>query len=474
MNGKKNNKPMKVLLINPLTDKEKLCNVLPNLGLGYLATSLRKEKIEVEIIDGYKRGMNEKLIKNMLKNNNYQAVGFQVFITSVNKTREYLDFIKSLNKNIVTIVGGPHPSSDRENILQYLPNADFGIAGEGEESLPQLLKLIENGEKSKSYYNIQNLIWRKDREIISNPVNYIQNLDNLGLPAWDLINPLEYPQAPMGVFVKSFPVAPINTGRGCMYSCSFCSVHSVMGKKRRCRSKDSIIEEIKLLKDKYNVKEIHIIDDNFTLNKKVVRELCEEIIHQNIKLNFSLPNGIRLNTLDKEILCLLEKAGWYSIGIGIESGSERILSHMRKRQTIQEIKDKVSLISKSTKIRITGFFIIGYPEETEEDILKTIKLSKELPLSRAQFLTFTPLPGSEIYNILKQENRLNRINYDSTIFHTLCYIPYKISPFKIKFLRIKAYFEFYVRPKVFLGILKEIKSLQQLKFLFRKVKILFK
>jgi anaerobic magnesium-protoporphyrin IX monomethyl ester cyclase len=146
---------------------------------------------------------------------------------------------------------------------------------------------------------------------------------------------------------------------------------------------------------------------------------------------------------------------------------------MKKRQTVQQIKEKISLINKNTKIRLTGYFLIGYPEEETEDILKTIKLAKELNLKRAQFAICLPLPGSEIYKELKEKNIINEINYDSIRLHNICYEPYKIPSWKLNFLRLYAYLTFYTRPKILFGILREIKSFQHLKFILRKIKMLF-
>lgn len=463
---------MKILLINPITQDTGINVLLPNLGLAYLAASLKSEKFEVEILDGCKEGVDEKIVRDRLSKADYDAVGFQIFTMILNKTKEYLNLVKSFNKKIITIVGGPHPSVDRENILNYLPSADFAIVGEGEESLPQLLKILS--KNTDDFSDIPNLIWRNENKIVLNPLKYIEDLDKYGIPCWDLISPLEYPQAPMGAFIKSFPYAPIMVTRGCPYNCTFCTAGLIMGKRIRTRSIKNVIEEIKMLIEKYKIKEILIIDDNFTLKREVVKNFCEEIISQNIKLNISFPSGLKLNTLDKEIVCLLEKAGCYSLALGIESGSDRILKHMKKKQTVEKIKEKVGIITENTKIRVTGYFLIGYPEETQEDILKTIKLAKELNLARAQFAFCLPLPGSQIYKELKEKNKIKEINYDSIRLHNLSYRPYKISSFRLKLLRLYAYFTFYLRPKIILGILKEIKSFQHLRFILRKVKMLFK
>lgn len=463
---------MKMLLVNPVTVDMEITSVLPNLGLAYLATALRKNNFEVEILDGLKNGVNKNIIKARLKKNDYNIVGFQTFTFTLNKTKEYLRYVKLLNPQCTTVVGGPHPSGDRENILSYLRDADFAIIGEGEEGLPELVKLLS--QNKNEFYNIPNLIWRKNGEMISNPIKYIQDLDALDFPAWDLINPLEYPQAPIGTFIKEFPVAPISTIRGCPFSCNFCAAYLIMGKKLRVRNIDIIIEEIKMLVNKYNIKEIQIIDDSFTHNKNFVIDFCEKIIKEKLKLYIALSNGVRIETLDKVVLDLLQKAGCYSITVGIESGSERIIQYMKRNQSIQEIKERISYIAKNTNIRITGNFIIGYPQETKEDILKTIHLAKQLYLSRAQFAFYLPLPGSEMYKELQKNGKISNINYDKLSFQNVCFSHTTISKFNLKLLKLRAYLEFYLRVKILLGVLREIKSFQHLRFIFRRIKMLFK
>lgn len=379
--------------------------------------------------------------------------------------------IKKINPKIVTVAGGPHPSGLPEETLRNFPKLDFAFKGEGEIGFPLLLKKINKKKDLKnSLEKIPGLIWRKNlNEVVVNQQIFPEDLDGLGFPSWDLLKPQEYPQAPMGIFFKNLPIASIMATRGCPFECTYCAGKTVTGRKIRTRGVDNVISEIELLYRKYGIREIHIYDDNFTMNKKYVREFCEKLLSKDFKVSWCCPNGIRLDTLDLEILRLMKKSGCYYISVGIESGSNKTLTRMKKGLSIKVIKRQVNLIKKAG-LGVNGFFILGYPGETEKDIKKTIRFAKSLGLKRAAFSNFLPLPGTEIYkNLIRSgEIKEEEINWEM-LFHTdVPYSPSSISKKRLKNLQRRAYIEFNLRPEVLFNILKEIKTLEQVKFLFRR------
>lgn len=464
---------MKVLLINPLTNEKGMLNITTNLGLGYIATSLRRNGFEVDIWDGVKKGMSSEKLKERLRLHDYDVAGFQVYTYSVPYAKEGLRIVKSLNPEVLTVIGGAHPSGDPEMVMNDLEEADFAFRGEAEIGLPKLLKKLNGDIENCRFEDIPNLIWRENSKVHYNPLQPIEDLDSLGVPSWDLINPNDYPNAPVGAVAKNFPLATISTTRGCPYPCTFCANSLIMGKKVRGRSAKSVLDEMELLHYEYGVNEIQIIDDTFTSKRDMAIGICNGIIERQLNISLSLPNGVRLNTLDEELLKLLEKAGFFSMGLGIESGSEKTLKTMKKQQTIAEIKEKVNLVHRITKIRTTGFFIIGYPGEEKEDILKSIKLSKELPINRAQITIFLPVTGCEMYHKLKSEGKLDNMKFKDMSFHNIVYVPDDMTVAQLKRLRMRAYLEFYLRPRIIWGLLSEIQSLEHLKFILRRVGKLF-
>lgn len=311
------------------------------------------------------------------------------------------------------------------------------------------------------------LAFRGKNNIIVNEVKRIDDLDSLGFPAWDLIKPETYPDAPHGSFFKGYPFLPMIITRGCPYSCTFCGAHLLSGKKIRRRSIENVIAEIKFLKEKYGVKEIHIEDDNFTLDKDYVARFCNRLIEEKLDIYWCCPNGIRLDTLDKELLLLMKKSGLYSVSIGIESGSPRILKMVKKSLTPETIKEKVELID-SVGLKTIGFVMLGFPTETKEDIEQTIDFVCSLKLKRMNFSYLQPFPGTEIYHELLKKGEANKFSWKNCFLFRANYIPEGMTLEDLKAIRRKGLLRFYMKPRTILGVLEEIKSPSQLKFLVRR------
>lgn len=424
---------------------------------------LRKDKHLVTILDCPKERMGYKEYGNYIDKEKPEVIGLQVYTCDFSSAKRCFDIAKQLNRDAITIIGGPHPSGDPVGTMEIFKNVDFAFSGEAELGLPKLLKYIKSKDEPK-LESIEGLIYRHEGKVIVNKQGRLSNLDDIPFPGWDLIDPRTYPIAPHGSFSKSLPTAPIITTRGCPFDCTFCAVKVNTGKKFRMRSIDNVIEEIMYLQKNFGIKEIHIEDDNFTLIRSRVMEFCEKLKRENITIDWACPNGVRLDTLDKELLLNMENAGCYSIAVGIESGSSRILSDMKKTVTLETIVEKTKLVASVSKIRMTGFFIMGYPSETRFDMEKSIEFSLKLPLHRAQFTNFMPLPGTEIYDrLIKRGEIAHRyIKWDHYRLNRISYSPDGISQKELKQFTKKAIAKFYFRLPVILGALKEIHSPRQL------------
>lgn len=457
---------MDILLTTPI-NKTHYC--VPSLGLGYLVSALRKSgfySVSMMVPDG--GHLDYKRFTEILKQDNPRVLGIQCFSLDVSVINEMLKIAKGINPNVITIIGGPHPTAVPENVFYEFRNLDFAIKGEAEISLPLLLKMIlrDNGS---SFGNIPGLIYREGNKTLINPSEVIKDLDSLDIVAWDLMDPRRYSEQVQGAFYRDLPVAPIVTSRGCPYECTFCSNKISMGRTLRLRSIEKVIEEIESLKHDYQVREIQILDDNFTINKKRVLRFCGEMKSKDLKMHIAFPNGVRLDTLDEDILSALKDAGAYSITVGIESGSQRILNHMKKSLTLSLIKEKVSLIKKYG-FEINAFFIIGYPEETKEDIEKTIKFARELPIGVAHFSCFLPLPGTEITQELLKNRILKHIDYNELFYSKVPFSPKNISKKELKRLQRKAFLSFFLRARILIGLMSRLKSYRHLISILKRAK----
>lgn len=462
-------KRLKILLFRPYSKADEL---IPPFGLGYLATALRKNH-NVQILDGIKENMIPENFKEFLRENKFDVIGIQLFTFHINAVKEYIRVIKKVIPETKIILGGPHPSCDPNNIFYYFPDANFAFRGEAEIGLAKLVDLLSENEniKEQDLKEIPGLIFRdKENKTIVNNQIFMEDLDALGYPSWDLLKPDTYPLAPHGAFFKNYPIAPIIITRGCPFNCTFCAGRLVSGRKIRRRSVGSVIQEIKELYHKYGIREIHIEDDNFTFYRDLVMEFCEELKKNNLNISWVCPNGVRLDTLDKELLLKMKGTGLYSLSVGVESGSDRVLAHMQKSLNTEKIKEKVALI-RENGLEVIGFFVIGYPTETRNDILDTIKFAKKLDLKRANFTIFKPFPGTPMTDKLIADNELPEIqeNWEKYILADAVYAPNGFTTKELKNLRRRAFLSFYLRPKILFKMMREIKNFKHFKIVMKRI-----
>lgn len=465
---------MKVLLVKPYNLSD---HIQPSLGLGYLATAIRDQH-QVSILDGIKERVKPSQLVSYLQKNLPDVVGFQFYTFDQKFIKEYLRVVKEVNSRIVTLVGGPHPSALPEETMDSLaPDLDFAFKGEAEVGLPLLLEQVSGLGKTRNIEKlnpealekIPGLVWRNNHRVKINSQIFVENLDNFGFPSWDLINPQKYPPAQHGAFFKNFPIAPIITTRGCPFRCTFCAGHLISGRKTRFRSAEHVLEEIKILYHDYGIREIHIVDDNFTLNPTFVRNFCKQLIKADLKISWAVPNGIRVDTLDEELLSLMKGSGLYLISLGIESGSDRILKLMKKNLTTDMVRQKIKL-ARRVGLDVAGFFILGFPGETREEMERTIDFSLSLDLIRANFFTYLPFPGTESYQMLLKNGQLRKVNWDNFSFTSAPYVPPPMTHSELRRLQKQAFIKFFfLRPRIIIRNLKGIKSFYHFKFLFRRL-----
>lgn len=466
---------MDVLLIKPYSE---LVNTLPPAGLGFLSSALKKEGISTKIIHCKKDNLTINDIIKIIKDEGTKIIG----VTCCSNDHLWVDnFAKEITKlsDIFLVVGGPHATGLSKRLIELIPRINFLIQSEGEIAFPVLVKAIKNGDLTDDTLSkIPNLIWKNSNgDVIQNPIELPLDLDEIGFPDWEQLAPQEYSKyAPHGGFAKTPPVAQLITTRGCPYACHYCAASVLNGRKIRRRSPQSIIKEIQYLITYHNIREIHIEDDNFTFYKDHVVNLCTEIRNKGIKLNFGLPNGVRVDRLDDDILSELKHTGFYFLSIGIESGCHATLRRMNKALDLQKVRDGIKLIKKYD-FRLKGFFMIGYPGETRQEILETIDFANSLGLDQAFFSIYIPLPGTKEFNKLEEEGYLDITkcdweSYCTQNFRVPPYIPQGMTADELRKMVSYAYRSFYFRPKQLFNILKNITSISQIKHLVNRGKIL--
>ncbi|RLE49825.1 MAG: B12-binding domain-containing radical SAM protein [Candidatus Methanomethylicota archaeon] len=392
---------MKVLLVNPPTTADiETARVIglkaPPLGLAYLAAVLEKNGYDVKILDAPVLDYTFEDVKREVRSYDPDVVGVTSTTPTIYDAIRTVNAAKEAKPEVFTIIGGPHPTFMPEETLSMSPKLDAVAIGEGEMTLLELVKSLENNQPIE---DVKGLAFRKGDEIRFTPKRpFIEDLDSLPFPARHLL-----PMERYMVFGKQTLLANIMSSRGCPYNCIFCSSSLMFGKKFRGRSPGNVVDEIEELVDKYKVKHIEFADDNFTFDQKRAINIAKEILRRGLNIAFAC--GARVDNLSRELLYWLKKAGCNMIYVGIESGVQRVLNALRKGIKIEQIVKAVKMI-KEVGIEVTGSFVIGAPGETREDVKQTIKFAKKLDLDFAQFTVITPYPGTYIYEYAKREGLL--------------------------------------------------------------------
>jgi len=457
---------VRILLFKPKGVSD---SITPVLGLGYLAAAARQQH-EVTVIHGIKEHIGPERFEGRLRETRPDVVGFQVYTHDLAAVSAYLEVIKRHRPDTWVVLGGPHPSAAPGPTLELLQGIrGFVIKGEADRSFPTLMDRCASGAFAATPLDdIPGLVWRQDGRVVENPMRWIEDMDSIPFPAWDLMPPDRFPPSPHAAFYKKLPVAPMIASRGCPYQCVYCAGSITMGKTVRYRSVENVLEEVTHLLRTYGVKEIHFVDDNFTHKRGFVLKLCEEVLRRGLRFYWTCPNGVRLNTLDEELLGAMKAAGCYALAVGIESGSQRILDKMRKGLALDEIRSKVSLIRKAGMTPI-GFFVVGFPTETREEMEQTIRYSRGLGLKRANFMLFHPFPGTEAYRWIKERKDRNGLLLAAPSYAEVSYVPEGFTMRELKGIQRKAFLGFYLRPSVLWHLLKDIRSPRHAYYIVRRV-----
>lgn len=449
---------MDIIFINPpLTLKERFGkfapagNVMPPLGLCYLAGACRGKGLKTEIIDAPAEGLDVLQVRNRVLSKRPLFVGITATTLSVFNASKVADAIKESNPRIATVIGGPHLSSVPERTLSRFANFDYGVIGEGEETV---IELIEAVKKKEDISYVRGLIYRNNGMLgKTDKRDNIAELDDLPMPAWDLLPNYPHPYKPLEVAMSNRLQGSIITSRGCYYDCSYCP-KSVFGRGVRAHKISRVMEMIREQYHKYRVRDLEIYDDVLILTRERIKELCHLLIAERLDLVWSCNSTI--SAVDKDTLKLMKDAGCWKIAFGIESGDQGILKLMNKHLSLDNAKE-VLLHSKKAGIVNRGYFIIGFPTETKESIRKTINFAKKASLDMVQFNSFTPLPGAAIYENISQYGEFDD-SWDKMNFVNSVFIPNGFDKNTLDKIIQEAYREFYLRPKTFLSFLKRVRN----------------
>ena len=372
-------------------------NTFLPLSLAYLKACLDDSEFDVKIIDCTLQKIRYDSIElsSQLTKFNPQIVALSTLSHTYQEGLDLLKRSKKLLPSVVTIIGGAHATTYFKETMKN-PEIDFLFRGEGEESFPLFIKKIIKGEDVSK---ISGLVYRGPQGLLQhNGVAIIEDLDSVSLPDYESINLDEYYRRGYRYNTKESHNAPIWLTRGCPYRCQYCAAPQLNGKPIRKQSPNYVINWIRYLYHKKDVRWINIIDDNFTFDVKYAKEVCRDIIDLGLKdLKFGTPNGIRMQRGDPELWKLMKKAGWTNLVVAPESGSLKVLQRMKKDLNLEIVPGIVDDMRKA-KIGVKAFFIVGYPGETKDDLMATRRFILNCDFDNVLFNMYRPIPGTPIYN----------------------------------------------------------------------------
>lgn len=333
-----------------------------------------------------------KQLANIVAEANPAVVGISYLTPLKYVVERIAGLVKDINRDIKIVAGSSHPTFCPEEVMQN-PNVDFVIRGEGEIPLLSLVK--EFKKASPRWEKVPGIYYRNGSGQVSNTngVKLIENLDELPFIARDLVLNCDY---------NHYRLHSIATTRGCPYTCAFCADKRLWGGKVRRRSVAKIIEEMKLLKDTYKIDYVDFADGTFTYDRRYLRSFCKAMI--DLKLDINWRCTARYDNLDEEILQLMKQANCAGLYFGLESGSNRVLKSIDKKITVKQII-KVSKIVHDSGIPTATSVLLGLPDETKEDMEETLKLMKKVKADLFDVNSYTPLPGTSLYDAMNEEEK---------------------------------------------------------------------
>lgn len=451
---------MKVFLVNPpmldggyqiregrcMVSKEMWAAMWPPISLVTCAAVLRDEDINVEVLDCAASNVNYKKLSKIIRHQQPDLIIMSSATPSIVNDLLIVDAFKKTFKNIKVGIIGIHGTVLPNDCFDISDELDFIIRGEPEFTLKELaITLRDCGSLSRvkglSYRDNSNVWHNEDR-------GYIEDLNMLPYPAWDLIDKSFYRLPPLH---KVYLL--VEGARGCFNGCDFCNASAYYGNNIRVRSPARIVEELAYFCESYSIYDFLFWAESFTVLKDHIVAVAKLIIKR--KMNIRWMCNSRVDTVDFELLKIMKESGCCLICYGIESSSQRVLNIMKKNTTIQQARYAIE-ITKRAGIMAAANFIIGYPGERVDEINETIQFSKSLNLDFAQFYYATPYPGTKIFERIKNnftwDEKWHKVRQEYPLIAEL-----GLTQTDTWRLRRKAYMEFYLRPHIIFNLFKYLR-----------------
>ncbi len=452
---------MKVLLIKSSNLKARSKGTTPPLGLMYIASYIRQTRHdEVKIIDTrlYKEPLKE--VYNTILKFQPDIVGIGALTFEAQAMYHIAHLVKQLT-DIPVVVGGPHPTSVPQEVMNN-QDIDVAVIGEGEITFKELQDALEAG---RDLTTIDGIVYRDhDMVKINKSRAYIDNLDELPFPAWDSAELEKYVNIYSINGIRFRPYMVLQTSRGCPFHCTYC--HNIFGKTFRARSAENVLAEMEILVKDYGIHDFIFLDDIPNLEKDRIKAILLGMITRNWKTNLYFTNGVRADMLDEEIVHLMKKAGTVEIAVAVETVSPRLQKMVKKNLNLEKVARMIDICVDSGMF-VIGFFMLGFPTETEEELRATVDFACKSRMHQALFFLVNPFGDTELARQIASTGKMPaNLKPEDFDYHS---IPFNASSMPDKTLhRIysMAWIRFYFNPVRIVRILKARKLWMDLPYMF--------
>ncbi|MFO0945183.1 MAG: radical SAM protein [Planctomycetota bacterium] len=396
---------LRVLLVKSY-QKSTVNNCMPSLGNLYLVSTCRqllKDRVEVAEVNFALTCTSGEEALRYIEEFEPDVVGFSALNWEAQETYYLARRLRERGSRALLTLGGPYPHKN-VGAITSTGVFDWIFDGEADWAFPIALERWFFG--NRDLHDIVGLVYRSGESYERNTerhgvpmVGVVDNLDDIPFPAWDLIDFDQYSRRTTMMCVKKGKrISSLFTSRGCPFLCTYC--HDIFGKKFRWRSPENVEAEVKLLVETYGVDEICIVDDIFNMNSARMREVCKAI--EKYKVHLCFPNGLRFDILDEGDVDALVNAGTYAVSVAIETVTPRLQSLVKKRLKMDATKRAIDMFWERG-VFMRGFFMVGFPSETVEEIQRTIDFAIQSKLALACFFTVVPQPGTPLFELAKEE-----------------------------------------------------------------------
>jgi len=461
-------KPFRLLLVRLGRRTFSFPFATPPMGVISLAAYAREKfpKAEISVIDGRVNNLSVDEVLERARAFGADVVGLSSLTSFAHLLAPITEGIREATPGALVVIGGPHASAFRDEALTS-SWADAAVVGEGEIALERIIEARLGGEGLDT---IPGLIWRDaSGEVTTNPgvLPAIEDLDALPFPAYDLLNMEDYWRVPP---MSALPVrryVSFFTSRGCPYRCIYC--HCIFGNRFRAQSAERMADEVAYFTKKYHVREIEFLDDMINLDAQRLLDFCDLVHRRGMKLRINLPNSLRVDILTEDVIDALVDTGLYHASFALETGSPRMQKLIRKHLDIPKFLRNLEYSTRKG-IFANGFTMLGFPTETEEELLTTIDTACNAPFHTATFFTVVPYPATELYELARQTHpeRLEQLTYINTDYHNIR-INFSEVPDDVFFAHQRnAWRRFFLRPGRLFRLVRDYPGRRYLPYYFPK------